>query len=64
MLFELKRRRLIRKRQLIIADKVFYNALNYLIGINRYKIVPFSISNKKTNTRSVKRQNNQLIRLF
>ena len=47
MLFELKRRRLIRKGQLIIADKGFYSAHNYLIGINKYKIVPLVFPRKK-----------------
>jgi hypothetical protein len=47
MLFELKRRRLLRKGQLIIADKGFYSACNYLIGINKYKIVPLIFPRKK-----------------
>jgi len=40
MMFELKRRRLLKKGQLIVADKGFYSACNYLIWINRYKILP------------------------
>jgi len=47
MMFELKRRRLLRKGQLIVADKGFYSASNYLIGINKYKNNSFSISKKK-----------------
>jgi len=39
MMSELKRRRLLRKGQLIVADKGFYSASNYLIGINKYKMV-------------------------
>jgi len=47
MMFELKKRRLLRKRQLVIADKGFYSAYNYLIGINKYKIVPLIFPKKK-----------------
>jgi len=47
MIFELKRRRLLRKGQLVIADKGFYSACNYLIGINKYKIVPLVFPRKK-----------------
>jgi len=47
MMGELKRRRLLRKRQLIVADKGFYSASNYLIGINKYKIVPLVFPRKK-----------------
>ena len=54
MLFELKRRRLIRKGQLIIADKGFYSARNYLIGINKYKIVPLVFPRKKPTLKLLK----------
>ncbi|OPY22660.1 MAG: Transposase DDE domain protein [Methanobacterium sp. PtaU1.Bin097] len=47
MMFELKRRRLLRKGQLVITDKGFYSACNYLIGINKYKIVPLIFPKKK-----------------
>jgi hypothetical protein len=47
MLFELQRRRILKKGQLIIADKGFYSLENYLIGINKYKIVPFLFPKKK-----------------
>jgi len=45
---ELKRRRLLKKGQLVIADKGFYTAKNYLIGINKYKIVPLIFPKKPT----------------
>ena len=38
MLFELQRRRILRIGQLILADRGFYSLINYLIGLNRYKI--------------------------
>jgi len=47
MLFELKRRRILKKGQLIICDRGFYSLENYLIGINKYKIVPFLFPKKK-----------------
>ena len=47
IMYELKRRRLLRKGQLVIADKGFYSACNYLIGINKYKIVPLVFPRKK-----------------
>ncbi len=47
IMFELKKRRLLRKGQLIIADKGFYSAKNYLIGINKYKTVPLLFPRKK-----------------
>lgn len=47
MMSELKRRRLLRKGQLIVADKGFYSASNYLIGINKYKIIPLIFPRKK-----------------
>jgi len=40
IMFELKRRRLLRKGQLLIADNGFYSVYNYLIRINKYKTVP------------------------
>ncbi|NYB52133.1 MAG: transposase [Methanobacteriaceae archaeon] len=47
IMHELKRRRLIRKGQLILADKGFYSTCNYLNGINKYKIVPLIFPKKK-----------------
>ncbi len=47
MMLELKRRRLLRKGQLIVADKGFYSACNYLIGINKHQIVPLIFPKKK-----------------
>jgi hypothetical protein len=47
IMFELKRRRLLRKGQLILADRGFYSACNYLTGINKYKIVPLIFPKKK-----------------
>jgi hypothetical protein len=40
ILSELKRRKILKKWQLILADRGFYSLKNYLIGINKYKIVP------------------------
>jgi len=54
MMRELKKRRLLRKGQLIIADKGFYSACNYLIGINRYKIVPLIFPKKKPTLKMLK----------
>jgi len=51
MMSGLKIRRLIGKGQLVIADKVFYSACNYLIEINKYKIVSLIFPRKKPNHR-------------
>ena len=40
VLCELKRRRLIQKRTIILFNRGYYSLENYQIGINRYKIVP------------------------
>ena len=37
---ELKRRRIIRRGDIVIMDKGFYAYRNYLIGVNEYRIVP------------------------
>jgi hypothetical protein len=47
IMFELKRRRLLKKGQLIVADRGFYSAENYLIGINKYNIVPLIFAKTK-----------------
>jgi len=47
IMHELKKRRIIRKGQIVICDKGFYSANNYLIGINKYKVVPFIFPKKK-----------------
>ena len=54
MMLELKIRRLLRKGQQIIADKGFYSAKNYLIGINKYKIVPLIFPRKKPTLKVLK----------
>ena len=53
-MFKLKRRRLLKKGQLVIADKGFYSACNYLIGINKYKIVPLIFPRKKPTLKVLK----------
>jgi hypothetical protein len=47
MLYKLKKRRILKKGQIILTDKGFYSTLNYLIGINKYKIVPLIFPKKK-----------------
>ncbi|MDR0913399.1 MAG: transposase [Methanobrevibacter sp.] len=47
MMNELKRRRILRKRQVILADKGFYSLNNYLIGINKYYTVSLLFPKKK-----------------
>lgn len=54
ILFELKNRRLLRNKQLIITDKGFYSKKNYLIGINKYKIVPLIFPRKKPTIETLK----------
>jgi hypothetical protein len=54
--FELKKRKLLRKRLLLISDKGFYSAYNYLIEIKKYKIVPLVFPNKKPTLEVFKRQ--------
>ena len=40
ILQELKRRRLIKYKDIIYFDKGYYSLNNYSIGVNKYKIVP------------------------
>ena len=40
VLLELRRRRIIKEKDLILFDKGYYSIENYLIGINKFKIVP------------------------
>ena len=40
VLKELRRRRLIKPKDTILFDKGYYSIKNYLIGINKYKIIP------------------------
>jgi hypothetical protein len=47
MMNELKRRRILKQGQLILCDKGFYSLENYVIGINKYKIVPFIFPKRK-----------------
>jgi hypothetical protein len=37
---ELKRRRILRLKDVILMDKGFYAYRNYLLGVNEYKIIP------------------------
>jgi hypothetical protein len=41
MMNELKKRRILIKRLLVLCDKGFYSLNNYVIGINKYKILLF-----------------------
>jgi hypothetical protein len=54
ILHELKKRRLLREGQVILADRGFYSAYNYLIGINKYKIVPLIFLKKKPSFEKLK----------
>lgn len=47
MLDELKRRKILKKWQLILCDRGFQSLENYLIGINKYNIVPLLFPKKK-----------------
>jgi hypothetical protein len=40
MMNKLKRRRILKKEQLILCYKGFYGLKNYVIDINKYKVVP------------------------
>ena len=40
ILVELKRRRIIKEKDIILFDKGYYSLENYLVGINKFKIVP------------------------
>lgn len=40
VLLELRRRRIIKEKDLILFDKGYYSIENYLVGINKFKIVP------------------------
>jgi hypothetical protein len=43
---ELKRRRILRLKDVIVLDKGFYAYKNYLIGLNEYRIVPLIFPRK------------------
>jgi hypothetical protein len=43
---ELKRRRILRQRDVIVLDKGFYAYRNYLLGVNEYKIIPLIFPRK------------------
>jgi len=47
MLNELKRRKILKKGQLILADRGFTSLENYLIGINKHEVVPLLFPKKK-----------------
>ena len=40
ILHELKRRRILRNKDIVMADKGFTSYKNYQLGIERYKVVP------------------------
>lgn len=40
ILEELQRRRIIKEKDIILFDKGYYSLENYLVGINKFKIVP------------------------
>ena len=54
IMFELKRRRLLQKWQQIITDKGFYSANNYIIWINKYRILPLIFPRKKPTLKVLK----------
>jgi len=64
MMYELKRRRLLKKGQLVIADRGFYSACNYLTGINKYKIIPLVFPRKKPTLKVLKDKIIQSVRLI
>ncbi len=43
---ELKRRKILRLKDVLIFDRGFYAYRNYLIGVNEYKIVPLIFPRK------------------
>lgn len=47
MMNELKRRRILEKSQLVLCDRGFYSLENYVLGINKYNVVPFIFPKKK-----------------
>jgi len=47
ILHELKRRRILRYKDIIIADKGFTSYKNYELSISRYKIVPLIFPKEK-----------------
>ena len=49
ILENLKKRRIIRKGDVLIFDKGYYSYKNYQIGISKYKIVPFIFPKEKFN---------------
>jgi hypothetical protein len=54
ILNELKKRRILKRKQPIVCDKGCYTAKNYLIGINKYKIIPLTFPKKKPNLKKLK----------
>ena len=47
ILKELKRRRIIKDKDIILYDRGYFSYKNYLIGVNKYKIVPVIFPNNK-----------------
>ncbi len=50
----LKKRRIIRKKDIIIFDKGYYKYENYQIGISKYKIVPLIFPKKNFQLQKLK----------
>jgi transposase len=64
MLFKLKKRRILEKGQLILADKGFYSLKNYSIGINKYKIVPLLFPKRKSSLITLIKRLQNLLEYF
>lgn len=64
ILSDLKRRRILKKRDLILADKGYYSFDNYRIGLMKYKIVPLIRPKKNTRKDRIFSQFNYPLELF
>ena len=64
ILADLKRRRILKKGDLILADKGYYSFDNYRIGLMKYKIVPLIRPKKNTRKDRILSQFNYPLELF
>lgn len=64
ILENLKRRRILKKGDLILADKGYYSFDNYRIGLMKYKIIPLIRPKKNTRKDRVFSQFNYPLELY
>lgn len=64
ILKELKKRRITRENDIIIFDKGYYSYKNYIIGINKYKIVPLIFPKEKFKIEKLEKKFHYPLEIF